>query len=78
MDPKDYFDAKNEPKDLTDKEKSEAKKVVLAARVRHYIERKAGLAYSMNIMYGIIWEKKTQGLQSVLKGNEAYPAKSKI
>ena len=55
VDPKYTFDANNEPKDLTlDEEKYEAKKAILAVRVRQYIEREARLASNMNIIYGII------------------------
>ena len=70
-DPKDSFDTKNDPKYLNEAEaKSKFKIVILAARVRLYIERDARLVSSMNKMYGTIQGQCNPGLKSVLKGNE--------
>ena len=78
VDPKSSFGTNNKPKDLTpDEEISEVEKSIMAARVRHYIERDARLYSNINITYVIIWGKCTQGLQSLLKLNEDYPTKSK-
>ena len=79
VDPKAYFYTNNKPKDLTpDEENYEAKKAILAARVRHYIEKEAKLVSNMRNNYSIIWGQCTTGLQSVLKGNADFHSKSKI
>ena len=77
--PKDYFNTKNEPKDLNKyEEKSEVKKSILAARVRQYIDREARFVSNTNTIYGIIWGHFTTGLQSILKGNEDLLYKSNV
>ena len=52
-------------------------KEILTARVRKYTEREARLSSNMNNIYDIIWGQCTQGLHSVLKGNEDYNTKPK-
>ena len=52
--------------------KSEVNKSILVAGVSQYIERESRLSLNINKIYGIIWEKITQGLQLVLKVNEDY------
>ena len=77
VDTKYYFDVRNEPKVLTiDVSRSEAKKEILAARVRQYIYMEVRLYSNLNIIYGIIWGKCTKVLQSVLKDDKEYPTKS--
>ena len=76
-DPKSSFDIKKS-KYLNETEaKSEVKKYRMAARVKKYIEREARLVSNMNTIYGIIWGQCTPGVQSVLKGNEDFPSRSK-
>ena len=50
---------------------------ILATILRQYIEIEAILVSNMNKIYGIIWGQCTPGLQSVFKGNEDFPNKSK-
>ena len=79
VDPKSYFDANNDPTDLTPYEAiSEAQKSILAARVRQYIKREEIIYSNMNRIYGIIWGQCIPGLQSVLNWNENYPTKFKM
>ena len=70
-DPKTFFGANNEPKDITiDEKSSEVNEAILAARLRQYIKREARLSSNMNIIYGIIWVQWNPGLKSVLKVNK--------
>ena len=79
VDPKSSLNANNEPTDPTTYDaRSEAKKAILVARVRQYIERDSRIASNMNIIYGIIWEQYTPGLQWILKRKEDYPTNSKF
>ena len=70
-DPKTFFGANNEPKDITiDEKSSEVNEAILAARLRQYIKREARLSSNMDIFYGIICAQCTPVVQSVLNVNK--------